>query len=178
MTTYLKKKPLITFLVSVLIFFIMTGCQKKSEDFEVFIFSSLPEESKQNLTDMVNQELVGDKTVRVEIFSAMYEKLLVEFIDHSGDVLLMDKELLSSIFDPVGLHPLDDITNTRLKEYELQDEDGDVHMYALPIQAEATLLKDLHYQHTSEVVAIIPKYTDDKEAALKLLEILTKSNGN
>ncbi|MBO1514980.1 hypothetical protein [Metabacillus bambusae] len=166
--------------ISSLIVLLMTGCQQKSDDFQLLIFTSLLEKTKKQIQTIINDRSKGDQNIAVEFHNPMPEKLIVEFVDHSGDLILMEKELLSSIFDPVGLHALDEIKNTNdkndLKEYQLKDEDGNIHLYALPIPLESPLLKKLNYKGSAEMVGIIPKYTNYQDEAYNILSELVTTN--
>ena len=166
--------------ISLLIILFMTGCQQKNDDFQLFIFTTLNEETKKQIQTIINDHSRGDQPIDVEFHNPMPEKLIVEFVDHSGDLILMEKELLSSIFDPVGLHALDEIKNTNdkndLKEYKLKDEEGNIHLYALPIPLESSLLKDLNYNGSAEMVGIIPKYTNYQDEAYNILSELVNTN--
>jgi hypothetical protein len=158
----------------------MTGCQQKSDNFQLFIFKTLPEETKKQIQTIINDRSKGKQNIDVEFHNPMPEKLIVEFVDHSGDLILMEKELLSSIFDPIGLHVLDEIKKTNdkndIKEYQLKDEDGNIHLYALPIPLESSLLKDLNYDGSAEMVGIIPKYTNYQDEAYNILSELVNTN--
>jgi maltose-binding protein MalE len=166
------------FIFATLILLLLSGCQKDSKDFQILLFTELPTEAEETIQSIVYTYNKGDKKVEVHIHPPMYEKLIVEVVDHSGDIILLEKELLSSIFDSGGLYPLDELVTgdkVNVDEFQLKDEEGNTHIYALPVPVESTLLKEYHFNESKEIVGIIPIYTKNKEMAHELLETLVNS---
>ncbi len=179
MRKHLFYKYLSIISISIFIVFLTTGCQNKSSGFQLFIFTNVPDETKQQIQTLINNHSEGEQSIEVQFHPPMYEKIVVEFVDHSGDLILLEKELLTSIFDPVGLLPLDQIKNEKnsanIQEYQLKDEEGNIHIYALPIPLESSLLKDLNYDGSKELVGIIPKYTKHQDDAYSILSELVNN---
>ena len=162
---------------------ILTSCQKESNRFEILVFSSLPESSLEEMKGLAKDELQKTLDFDVVLVPAVVERLIVEIVRNSGDILIMDRNLLATAYDSEELYPLDELRNTEntieLTGFELEAllADGtitdEVKVYANALR----VINFSSYTNDSEpieLVAVIPKYTENKEAAFSILEKLVQ----
>jgi hypothetical protein len=153
---------------------ILSACQGNNEEFTIVVFSNLPQESILKGDNVLDSYQVEEKDVKINLYPPMLERLVMEIVNHSGDIIIIEKEMLSTVLDPIGLNPLDEIKSkdslTDIIDLQATDEEGNTKLYAVPIPSEHPIFQELPV--TAELVAIIPRYTNHKEQALTLLKAL------
>lgn len=158
------------------IFFIV-GCQKQPQEdneddnFQVLVFSSISGASLEAIKGVANMP------VEMIQFPPVAERLILEIVQHSGDMLLMDRELLAAAYDSNELYELVEFGNHKnaiiLTDFELEAlraagehaEKGDTYLNALQVNQ-----IEVNESEPSDLVVIIPKYTKNKEEAFLFLE--------
>ena len=178
------------------LFVFLGGCQsneaENEEDlFEIIIFSSLPESSLEKMKGITNDYFLDETQYKIHLFPTAVERLIIEVVRHAGDIFIIDRDLLLSIYDTEELHSLDALRTEKnsivLNEYEreamlangqmTEEDEFDTFQNALrivdlslffPEMADSEELTEL------ELVAVIPKYTEQKETAFEVLKELVQ----
>lgn len=178
------------------LFVFLGGCQSNEaaneEDlFEIIIFSSLPESSLEKVKGVTNDYFLDETQYKIHLFPPVVERLIIEVVRHAGDIFIIDRDLLLSIYDTEELHSLDALRNEKnsieLNEYEreamlangqmTEEDEFDTFQNALrvintslffPEMADSEELIDL------ELVAVIPKYAEQRETAFEVLKELVQ----
>ena len=134
-------------------------------------------------------ELQNDLDFNVKLYPPVVERLIVEIVRNAGDILIMERELLAAAYDSEELYPLVELRNTEntivLTSFELEalladgeiTEEVDVYDNALRvinIESYFESYFDEDEPEPIELVAIIPKYTENKEAAFSILKKLVQ----
>ena len=166
---------------------ILFGCKQEDaaeNNFTVFIFSSLPESSREKMKVFTENEV---DQFDIELYPPVFERLVAEVASHHGDVFILDRDLLPSIYDSEGLLPLEtfrDESNTvKLDEAEQEAllADGhtgkvDIYENALKVTNGAALFYDeSNFSEEHELVAVIPVYTKHEQKAYNLIENLVQN---
>jgi hypothetical protein len=159
--------------------FLLVGCQQQENDdnFQILVFSSIPENSLEEIKGFAKTGLEANMQVETLLFPPVVERLVIEIVQHSGDMLIMDRELLAAAYDSNELYELQEFSNSEniieLTEFEIEAlktagehaEKGDIYLNALRVNKIEEKSSEL-----SELVVIIPKYTENKEIAFLFLE--------
>lgn len=153
---------------------VLTACQNKdSESVEVFVYTNLPQDSIIKGENPFIDNIPEGTKVSVKLFPGMLERVMIDIVAHSGDILIVEKEMLSAILDPVGLHPLDDMVEDIDSALKAEDDNKVVRVYAVPV---STSLLD-KIPDSAELVAVLPIYSKKSEEALSLLKSLVGKDG-
>ncbi|WP_223701491.1 hypothetical protein [Sutcliffiella deserti] len=172
MSSVRKKQPIFLCLLTAFLLLMLTACQGKEEGFQILVYADLPQESVLLGKNVLEDVDLDEEEINIQLYPGMLERLMVDIVGHTGDILIIEKEMLPAILDPVGLEPLDTVVDLKSfmdsSELKAQDENGDEHIYALPVSADLPIFNDLPIQ--SELVAVIPKYSSHREEALKIIE--------
>lgn len=173
-----------TFIMLSFFLLILTGCQKNDESFEILVFTGLPESSLDEMKGFTESELENTLDFNVRLYTPVVERLILEIVNHSGDILIMERDLLAAAYDSKELYQLDELRNLEntieLTSFELEalladgeiTEEVDVYANALRVINFETYFEE---SKPIELVAIIPKYTVNKEAAFSILEKLVQN---
>ncbi len=175
---------------SILFCLILTGCQngeQENEDFTILVFSSLPESAEEKMKVFTREVLGNEVDVELIIFPPIFERLVVEVAGHHGDLFILERELLPSIYDKEGFYSLENLrdeTNTVTldsfeKEAMVEDEqiteEIDIYENALRVVKESAFFhKEGNLNEPGELVAVIPIYAQHEETAFALVERLVK----
>jgi hypothetical protein len=167
-------------LMMIIVIIMISGCSNKEDKFEVFFFSDIPSSFSEGFGSVAKEAVsVEDDQFELFMFPVTYERLVVEIAAHNGDIFFLKEELMSAVFAPEGLVPLEDVVSEDLIERDddyraVHPETGDTHLYAVRIDNNSPLLEGIELQ--DPLVAIIPIYTDKEELSLELLQyIMTQS---
>ena len=189
MKRILLSNKLLTILLFVFLLSLLTSCQQDQddEDFQITVFTNLPESSFKEMKGFAEGEIGSKANYNIVFYPSIPERLIVEVVGHRGDIIIMERELLPSIYDSEGLYQLDDFKNEdntiKLNDFELEalladdefTEEVDIYRNALRVINLAPFLKeDTHEASSVELVAIIPKYTEYKDASFSILERLVE----
>lgn len=170
--------------LSSLCFLLLVSCQQEKDDhFEILVFSSIPENALEEMKGLAKEELQGNTGFDVKLYPAVAERLLLEIVSNAGDILIMERDLLATAYDSDELYPLDvfrtkentiELTKFELEGLQAEGEEtkeDEVYLNALRV----TNIPAYHIDsELIELVAIIPKYTKDKEVAISILEKLVQ----
>ncbi|WP_203247594.1 hypothetical protein [Sporosarcina beigongshangi] len=162
--------------------FLLVSCQQQTsdKDFEILVFSTI---SKETLADMQADVKLELENVDIALYPSVAERLMIEIVRHAGDILIMDRELLATAYDSKELYSLDEFRDSHntvaLTDFEivaLQAADEEVETGQIyPNAIRVTYMEK--YEVSSEpieLVAIIPKYTKNKETAFSILKGLVQ----
>ena len=178
-----KSKSIRFFLLALLSLLLLTSCQKEENSFDILVFSTLPDEALEEITGLAKSELPTNLELNVPLYPPVGERLIVEIVSHAGDILIMDREFLASVYDAKELYDLTEFQNEEntieLTSFELEalmadgevTEEVDVYDNALKV-----INLDTYYNESEpiELVAIIPKYIEDKEVAFSVIKKLVQ----
>ncbi|MEK5038199.1 hypothetical protein [Sporosarcina sp. FSL K6-3457] len=160
--------------------FLLASCQQQTNDgeFQILVFSTISEDT---LTEMKEDIKLDQESADILLYPSVAERLMIEIVRHSGDIIIMDRELLATAYDSKEIYPLDefrDDNNTvALTDFELaakqaageEVEIGQIYPNAIRV----SYIDKYDFGSTPlELVAIIPKYTKNKEMAFSILERL------
>ena len=171
------------FLLAIFLLLLLTGCQKEENSFDILVFSTLPDEALEEMKGLVKNELPIDLELKVSQYPPVDERLIVEIVSHAGDILIMDREFLASVYDAKELYDLTEFRHEEniieLTSFGLEalladgeiTEEVDVYDNSLKVSN-----LDTYYNESEpiELVAIIPKYIDDKDAAFSVIKKLVR----
>lgn len=164
----------------------LTGCQKEDDHFQVMVFSSLPESSLEKMKVLASDLLGDDIDFDIKMYPPIFERIIVEVVDHAGDILIMERELLSSIYDKEGLYQLDTLGNKEnaieLNNFEQEalladgeaTEAVDIYPNALRVINYGPFIGRDEDGKPLEIVAVIPKYTAYEEISFELSKKLVQ----
>ncbi|QUW21572.1 hypothetical protein JSQ81_17520 [Sporosarcina sp. Marseille-Q4063] len=177
-----KSKP-IYILLAIFLLLLLTGCQKEENSFDILIFSTLPDEALEEMKGLAKSEIPTKLEFKVSQYPPVNERLIVEIVSHAGDILIMDREFLASVYDAKELYDLTEFRNEEntieLTSFELEalladgevTEEADVYDNALKVSNLNTYYNE---SEPIELVAIIPKYIDDKDVAFSVIKKLVE----
>lgn len=178
--------------------FSLTACGDPDEGAVVvnMAIGTLEEEPLQILDEELTTVL-GDMTdeqgnpVEVKVYSYMprVEKLFVQFGAAEGDVFVLSHDMYVDFaqqggFIDIGDHvaenwAVEDIDEFKVAAYEQSTEPGetpdkkDPELYGVPIQ-DGALFKKTGLQAKEPLIAAIPVYSPDQEAAIKIIDKLAQ----
>ena len=178
-----KLKSIRLFLLAFFSLLLLTSCQKKENTFDILVFSTLPVEALEEITVLAKSELPTNLELEVPQYPPVVERLIVEIVSHAGDILIMDREFLASVYDAKELYNLTEFGNEEntieLTSFELDalmadgevTEEDDIYDNALRV-----INLDTYYNESEpiELVAIIPKYIEDKDIAFSIIKKLVQ----
>lgn len=181
MTRKNKPKAVVVFLMFACSL-LLAGCQQQPNDgeFQILVFSTITEETLADMKADIELKLEGANII---LYPSVAERLILEIVRHSGDIIIMDRELLATAYDSKELYPLDefrDDNNTvALTDFELvalqaageEVKQGQIYPNAIRV---AYMDKYDMSSDSLELVAIIPKYAKNKEMAFSILERLVQ----
>lgn len=186
----LKSKRFFMMVLLTFPLFLLIGCQKEEEyeGFQIAMFSALPDSAVDEMQAFAEEELAGSNMdVKVTLYPPAVERLIIEIIERSGDVIITDRAILPSIHDSEGLHNLEKFRNeentVEISAYELalleregmDVEEGEIYQNALKVINLAPLLGDVKYDEDAVgLTMIVPGYTKHEEAAYKIVEQLAQ----
>ncbi len=170
-------------LLAIILLLLLTGCQKEENSFDILVFSSLPDEALEEMKGLAKSELPTDLELKISQYPPVAERLIVEIVSHAGDILIMDREFLAAVYDSKELYDLTEFRNEdntiELTSFELEalladgeiTEEVEVYDNALKV-----INFDVYYNESEpiELVAIIPKYIDEKEIAFSIINKLVQ----
>lgn len=191
MKKHLSSNRFLIIMLFVLLLPILTSCQEGAEDFQITIFTDLPDLSIKEMKGLAVEEIGLEKEPKIALYPPNVERLIVEVVGHKGDIIIVDRDLLPAIYDSEGLYQLEKLRNEDntiwLNDFELEalladdalTEETDIYFNALRVINLYPFLEESDYTTTSpELVAIIPKYTEYKEVSFSILEKLVKKEVN
>lgn len=161
---------------------LLASCQQQTNEgeFQVLVFSTI---SEGTLTDMKADKELNLESANILLYPSVAERLMIEIVRHSGDILIMDRELLATAYDSKELYPLDEFRNDHntvaLTDFELvalqaageEGKPGQIYPNAIRV----TYMDKFDFgSDPLELVAIIPKYAKNKEMAFSILERLVQ----
>jgi hypothetical protein len=143
----------------------------------------LPDEALEEMKGLAESEIPTNLELKVSQYPPVGERLIVEIVSHAGDILIMDREFLAAVYDAKELYDLTEFRHDEnmieLTSFELEalladgevTEEVDVYDNALKVSN-----LDTYYNESEpiELVAIIPKYVDDKDVAFSVIKKLVK----
>ncbi|WP_017472013.1 hypothetical protein [Amphibacillus jilinensis] len=148
------------------------GCAEHEVQ-HVLLFTELDYSNQEQVIETwTNDRLIQTSKVdlNVEIIPPVYERLIMEIAAHNGDLLIIDTTLLTStILDPEGLVPLDEIVNqNQVTEHftafhKIENKD---YVYGIQLITE-DLIPSI--RETKEWVALVPIYANDVNQSKQLL---------
>ncbi|QKS69744.1 hypothetical protein FLK61_23400 [Paenalkalicoccus suaedae] len=165
----------------VTVFFLVSGCSTDSEEnYDIYVYTNgisdqIEEDTFRDLVQQLPHTLEED--VRVTFHIPLDEKFFVDVSAELGDLLIMDEHMIEQIMEPEGLAPLDDILPESLDLegtfYEqILPESGSKHVFAVPLDANMYLLKELGIEPDRPMAAAVPLYSVKTEDSILLLEQL------
>ncbi|WP_339147500.1 MULTISPECIES: hypothetical protein [unclassified Sutcliffiella] len=158
-------------LIAAILLLMLTACKGKDDGFQILVYTDLPQDSVLTGKNKLGNGKFVDQEVQLQLYPGMLERLMVDIVSHTGDILIIEKEMLPSILDPIGLEALDVVVEEggeRIQsELRAEDEGGMERIYAIPIPMEHPIFNGVPIQN--ELVAVVPKYGDDREKALTIL---------
>ncbi|MCG1021867.1 hypothetical protein [Sutcliffiella horikoshii] len=168
----MENKPfLFKGLLAAILLLMLSACQGKDDGFQILVYTDLPQDAVLTGKNKLIDGNFVDQEVQLQLYPGMLERLMVDIVSHTGDILIIEKEMLPSILDPIGLEALDVVVDEDGEEIEselwAEDEDGMERIYAIPIPMEHPIFNGVPFQN--ELVAVIPKYGDDREKAFTIL---------
>lgn len=169
-------------LYALIVILILSGCSNKEDAISWMFFSELTNETGVELEELVMEHEmdVKEETFNLQFFSPIYERLIGEIAAHNGDIIFVEEELLTpATFDAEGLQSLDaaveegkDIPD----KFKLTNlESGEENVYALPIEKDSILLKNLDIDINKSIVALVPIYSDKHNVSIKALADLSQT---
>lgn len=180
-----KKIVVISFLVLCLLLVACQNEEQEKDDFTILIFSSLPELSAEKMK-VFSKEVLNHYS-EIEMYPPVFERLVVEVASHHGDVIIVERDLLPSIYDADGLYSLvelrNEINTVKLDASEqgamIADEqisaEIDKYENALRIiEGTAFFYEENQYEEVDELVVVIPIYTQFEKEAFALVERLVQ----
>jgi len=174
-------RHLITRLLTILaVLVVLSGCGEKEEAVEILFFSDITKETGLRLIDeLENTYPEYDQKFNSKFNAAVYERLVGEIAAHNGDILIVEADMLTpATFDSEGLMPFE-ISEEHKKEipkqYSLMDEEtGEENIYALPIDSNAALFRNLAIELEKPLVAMVPVYGEHLDLSMKLVMEFSK----
>ena len=179
----MRRKSIRFCIVALLSLLLIAGCKQENNQFKILIFSSLPEEALEEMKGLAKEEVESSLEFNISKYPPVSERLIVEIVRHSGDILIMDRELLAAIYDSEELYNLVEFQNDEnkiaLTSFELEalmadgeiTEPVDVYDNALKIIGLKTYLIE---SEPVELVAVIPKYIENPKTAFAVIEKLVQ----
>src|SRR5690625_3353609 len=109
----LRNKHQVAFFV-ISICLLLSACNDERDEnspLSIMLFADLPLEYSEKLDEFIEKDIAyqAESEVNFLVHPAMPEKLLVEIVAGDGDIFLVDESLVNTIFDPIGLVPLDEL---------------------------------------------------------------------
>ncbi|BAC14041.1 hypothetical protein ACFQ4N_06980 [Oceanobacillus iheyensis] len=166
--------------IALIFMLVLTGCGQKTDTLEILFFTEITEDTGDSLVNNLEQ-IYPESALKFksEFYASVYERLIAEIASHNGDILIVESNLLTpGSFDSEGLIPFE-LTDERKKdipkEYFLKNEKTKKDtIYALPIDENSDLLGKLNINLNSELVALVPIYSEHQDLAVQMvMEALT-----
>ncbi|WP_416147392.1 hypothetical protein ACM26V_14300 [Salipaludibacillus sp. HK11] len=164
-------------------FLTLSACGADNDDpntLDVMFFTELPLDLNDDIDayfDSISDS--DDKTVEVHMFLPSAEKLTIEMVAGDGDIYIVDDYMYNIIFDPVILHPLDSVVDGESarggiddKYFAIDEDTGDEHIYAVPLDNESQFLQDIQVNHSSSFIAVMMTDRYINQFGLELLEAI------
>lgn len=170
--------------LSLIIFVVIAnGCGQKDDDkMNLLFFSS---ELSPTLEDDIKSIVIDGlrdsekEKVQVEFYPVNIDKISIELVARNGDIYFIEKDTAINMVDGVSFYPLDKVTENQMEtvsdDYKSINPDTDeTHVYAIPIDDNSLFMSKLGVKLNSPLVAFIPKYSEDKEESVDLLDYLSE----
>ncbi|AOV08606.1 hypothetical protein BI350_14395 [Sporosarcina ureilytica] len=167
--------------------FLLVGCQKEDDNqFRIQVFSNVPAIAFEELEAHTNYNDVNLIDFKIDRYPPVAERLLVEIVSHSGDLIIMDRAILGTAYDSEELHSLDslmteenavELTDIELELFTTDAEIDKVENEEIILKNALRVINSDEFIIDSEpieLVAVIPKYTKSKEMAFSILEELVR----
>lgn len=176
MSHLIKNVNKLLFILSCIL--ILTSCQKAEENqFTIQVFSNVPKITIDELE--AHTKVTFDKAIdyAVEQYPPVPERLLVEIVSHSGDVIIVDRTILGTAYDSEALYSLESL-RTAENIVKLTNEEVPLFTTDSTTDEEIILenalrvvsIEEMTNSESDDLVAVIPKYTKDHEMAFSILE--------
>lgn len=178
-------KQILLSLLLIIFVVIANGCGQKDDDkMELLFFSS---ELSSSLEDDIKSIVIDGlkdsqkEKVQVEFYPVNIDKISIELVARNGDIYFIDKDTAINMVDGVSFHPLDKVIENQKNpvsdDYKAVNPDTDeTHVYAIPIEDNSLFMSKLGVKLNSPLVALIPKYSGNKEESIDLLDFLSESD--
>lgn len=164
---------------------IANGCAQKDDDKMelLFFISELPSTFEDDIEAIVADGLKDGKKIKsqVKLYPVNIDKISIELVGRNGDIYFIDEETAVHMVDGVSFYTLDKVAENLgvsiPDDYKAVNSDtGETNVYAIPIENNSLLINKLGINLKSPLVALIPKYSENKEESIELLKFLSGSN--
>lgn len=159
--------------------FLLGSCNKAIEkQFTIQVFSNLPKATLAELEDN-SKKIGGSENYSLKQFPPVPERLLVEIVSHSGDLIIVDRTILGTAYDSEELYSLE-LFRTKENMVELTNQEVPLFINEERSNEKVILENALRVMDIEgivedelvELVVVIPKYTSNKEDAFSILKEL------
>ncbi|WP_062048502.1 hypothetical protein [Bacillus sp. JCM 19034] len=169
------RKRLLLLLFSFGCFLQLVGCsQKEPSSLTIMFFSDLPSALTNPLTEYT-ANIYNDPSIETNIhmYLSSPEKLTVEMVAGEADIFVVEDWMYNIIFDPVILHPLDEIASkeeVNHRFYGTNELTGDKHVYALEMNSNSNLFKELNIEYSEPLIAVMMRDRELNDVGIDVLE--------
>ncbi|RKL66859.1 hypothetical protein CR203_13590 [Salipaludibacillus neizhouensis] len=171
----MKKKIITLIIFSFTI--LVSACGSDEDGFEILFFTEElgTKMDEEMLKKMIKQKIpeIEEENFSIIFHVALAEKFFIEIAVHEGDLIFVDEDILNAVVDLEDLAlPLDSIVSSgfdkNLKESETEEE----NTYALPLNNEARIIKELNLELETQVAGFIPVYGGNNDLSNEIMEYL------
>ncbi|MFA9456218.1 hypothetical protein ACERJO_05520 [Halalkalibacter sp. AB-rgal2] len=169
-------KKALLFVLCIITSFHMGGCSSEEEavTLDVMFFTDLPIDLAEAFTDYTESLYeASDVSTMTHMFLPSPEKLTVEMVAGEGDIYVVEDWMYHIIFDPVILHPLDEIAEIKevderfFGKNEITEEE---HVYAIGLDQDSPLLMELGIEYSDRLIAVMMRDRQVNDLGLEVLQ--------
>lgn len=163
------------------------GCEKEAgQQFQVQVFSNVPGITLEEMEAHTNIDIENLTGIDIKQYPPVAERLLVEIASRSGDMIIVDRELLGIAYDSEALYPLTAqqteenavVLTTYERSLFLSEEESHEEEVILENALKVMSIEEFKYEEDAdpiELIAVIPKKTKSKALAFAILDELVTS---
>ncbi|MDQ0255901.1 hypothetical protein J2S74_003285 [Evansella vedderi] len=173
------------FLIYVLLFLLLHACgsQEVEDDhsLNIMFISEVPVNFQESFGPYIEEILSDSKLayedldINVELFPVSHDKLTIEIVNRDVDIFIVDESLRHILLDPYGLQSLDPLLENLPESYPYEEfimndeETGEPHLYAIPLDNDSTLVRDLGLVLPSYMIGAITSVSSHRDIGMYIL---------
>lgn len=165
---------------------LLTACGNDEKGYEVLIFTEeiSSETTEEEITEVLVEMLphLSEENFSVIFHLAVADKFFMEAAAQHGDLMIADEYMLEAVMDPEGLVPLEESITANAGDIpadpyqQAHPDTGEMHYYAVPLNQEMRIFKELEISMEEPVSAFIPAYSEHQELSSQVLEKIMEAH--
>ncbi|GAE29115.1 hypothetical protein [Halalkalibacter hemicellulosilyticus] len=154
----------------------LVGCSNQEEavTLDVMFFTELPIDLSEAFTEYTESLYeASDISTTTHMFLPSPEKLTVEMVAGEGDIYVVEDWMYNIIFDPVILHPLDEIAEIEEVDerfYGKNEITEEEHVYAVGLDHDSPLFMELGIEYSDSLIAVMMRDRQVNDIGLDVLQ--------